>query len=218
MKETFEIIRQDITNPEELKNHINKCSSKSFGQIPEKNLEGHATLYFYFRNNYKGSVNFGDPMDRELNFALNHRCKHVSDYTTHESWYTMPYGEINSWFPEEMSDLLNFHQSTWNSKFLKRTTVNLQISRETLLRILELIGNEYFYYNIYEFPNPEFLDNVSEEIRKSMFDIYKKSGRNKSFLPMCSMIGVLITSFDENWKSLYDNCNIDIIKKICESL
>lgn len=215
MKETFEIIRQDVTNFEELMNHIDKCDSKSFGQISRKRLEEHATLYFYFKNNYKGSVNFGDPMDRELNFALNHKCKHITDYDSHESWYTMPYGEINSWFPNEMSDLLGFHQSTWNPKFLRRTTVNLCITKETLFKILGLIGNEYFYYDIYELPGLEVPENIPEDIKKTFLELSKI---NKSYLPVCSMIGVLITSFDENWKSLYDDCEIDIIKNICESL
>lgn len=207
--ETFKIIRQIDSDQASLNQHLDLCESSTLGRISRDSLENHATLYFYFKNDYRDSgINYGDPMDRELNFVLNPKCKHKTDYDSHESWFTMPYGEIKNWFPTEIDELLMFHQSSWNPNFHRRITINLHIKKDTVLKILERIEKTFLVCNIYEFPDPEFI-GISEEEEKSI------PRGNPDLLPGCTKTGLLITTFEEFIKDLDD---IEIIKEVCKSI
>ena len=89
-----------------------------------------ATLYLYFkRDDRGGGVDFGDPLDRKLNFILNHYSHVNSNYDTHESFITTNLRVIMENFPEELEDIVKFHGVSWDPRFERRITVHFTTDR-----------------------------------------------------------------------------------------
>ena len=89
-----------------------------------------ATLYLYFKSDCdEYGIDKGDPLDRKLNFTLNHfsHCNH--NWDTHETFVTTNLRVIMEMFPEELEELVKFHGVSWDPRFEKRVTVHFTTDR-----------------------------------------------------------------------------------------
>lgn len=89
-----------------------------------------ATLYLYFKSDCdEYGIDKGDPLDRKLNFTLNHfsHCNH--NWDTHETFVTTNLRVIMEMFPEELEELIKFHGVSWDPRFEKRVTVHFTTDR-----------------------------------------------------------------------------------------
>lgn len=89
-----------------------------------------ATLYLYFKNDCdEYGIDKGDPLDRRLNFTLNHfsHCNH--NWDTGETFVTTNLRVIMEMFPDELEDLVKFHGVDWDPRFERRITVHLTTDR-----------------------------------------------------------------------------------------